>query len=282
MFTLNCKGRLLSLEKPVVMGIINITPDSFHAPSRVQQMQQVLEKAEQMIAAGAAILDIGGQSTRPNSEWLDADTEWERLVDVLPRLTAAFPETIFSIDTFHHIVARKAIDAGAHLVNDVSGGQLDEQMISTVGELGVPYVCMHMRGTPQTMGEMTHYDNIIVEMVDYFIDRIRLCREAGIKDIIIDPGFGFAKKGAQNFEVLQQLEAFAILDCPLLLGVSRKSMVTKTLGITAAEALNGTTVLHTIGLLKGANILRVHDVKEALQAILLVEALLEQTKNAGR
>jgi dihydropteroate synthase len=273
MYTLNCHGKLLSLEKPVVMGIINITPDSFHAPSRAQNHQQILEKAAQMIAAGAAILDIGGQSTRPNSEWLDAETEWERLGEILPKLTAAFPDTIFSIDTFHHTVARNAVAAGARMVNDVSGGQLDSHMIPTVGELGVPYVCMHMKGTPQNMAEFAVYNNIILEMVDFFIDRIRMCREAGITDIILDPGFGFAKKGPQNFEVLRQLEAFSMLDCPLLLGVSRKSMVTRTLGITAAEALNGTTVLHTIGLLNGARILRVHDIKEACEAIALVEAL---------
>lgn len=273
MFTLNCKGKLLSLEKPVVMGIINITPDSFHEPSRAQQHRKVLEKAGKMIEEGASILDIGGQSTRPNSAWLDAETEWERLHDVLPKLKATFPETIFSIDTFHHTVARKAVEAGADMVNDVSGGQLDSHMIPTVGALGVPFVCMHMKGTPQNMGELAVYDNIMVEMVDYFIERIRKCREAGIRDIILDPGFGFAKKGAQNFEVLRQLEAFSLLECPLLLGVSRKSMITKTLGITAAEALNGTTVLHTIGLLNGASILRVHDVKEACEAIALVEAL---------
>lgn len=273
MFTLNCNGKLLSLEKPVVMGIINITPDSFHAPSRAQNHQLVLDKAAQMIAAGAGILDIGGQSTRPNSEWLDAETEWERLNEILPKLTAAFPDTIFSIDTFHHTVARNAVAAGARMVNDVSGGQLDSHMIPTVGELGVPFVCMHMKGTPQNMGEFAVYNNILLEMVDYFIDRIRICREAGIRDIILDPGFGFAKKGPQNFEVLRQLDAFSMLDCPLLLGVSRKSMITKTLGITAAEALNGTTVLHTIGLLNGARILRVHDVKEACEAIALVEAL---------
>jgi dihydropteroate synthase len=273
MFTLNCKGQLLSLEKPVVMGILNITPDSFHAPSRSQTIRQVLEKAGRMIEDGAAILDIGGQSTRPGSEWLDAETEWERLGDVLPKLSKVFPETILSIDTFHHTVAKRAVEAGASIVNDVSGGQLDAHMIPTVAALCVPFVCMHMKGTPQNMASMAVYDNLIAEMTDYYVERIRLCKSEGIKDIILDPGFGFAKTGRLNFELIQKIDAFQILNYPLLLGISRKSMITKILGIPAAEALNGSTVLHTIGLLKGANILRVHDVKEARQAIELVQAV---------
>jgi dihydropteroate synthase len=273
MFTLNCNGVLFSPEKPVVMGILNITPDSFYAPSRPVYLDELVEKAGRMITEGAQLIDIGAQSTRPGSEWIDADTEWERLAGILPILARQYPATIFSIDTFHHTVAEKAVHAGAGIVNDVSAGMLDDKMITTVARLGVPYICMHMKGTPQTMSSLTDYRNLMLEVTDYFIERINTCRSAGIKDIIIDPGFGFAKKGEQNFELLNHLQDLQLIGCPILLGVSRKSMVTKTLGITAGEALNGSTVLHTIGLTKGASILRVHDVKEAMQAITLVEAL---------
>lgn len=277
MFTLNCNGVLFSPEKPVVMGILNITPDSFYAPSRPKRLEELVDKAGSMIAEGARLIDIGAQSTRPGSAWIDADTEWERLAGILPILARQFPDTIFSIDTFHHTVAEKAVHAGAGIVNDVSAGKLDDNMIATVASLGVPFVCMHMKGTPQTMSSLANYGDLMLEVTDYFIERINACRSAGIKDIIIDPGFGFAKKGEQNFELLNHLQDLQLLGCPILLGVSRKSMVTKTLGITAAEALNGSTVLHAIGLTKGASILRVHDVKEAVEAITLVEAL----KGAG-
>jgi dihydropteroate synthase len=273
MFTLNCNGVLFSPEKPVVMGILNITPDSFYAPSRPKLLDELVEKAGNMISDGAQLMDIGAQSTRPGSEWIDATIEWERLAGLLPILVKRYPGTLFSIDTFHHTVAEKAVDAGACIVNDVSAGKLDDKMITTVARLGVPFVAMHMKGTPQTMSSLTEYHDLRLEVVDYFIERINTCRNAGIKDIIIDPGFGFAKKGQQNFELLYHLQDLHILGCPVLLGVSRKSMVTRALGITADEALNGTTVLHTIGLTKGASILRVHDVKEAMQAIDLVEAL---------
>ena len=277
MFTLNCQGRLLTIDKPVVMGILNLTPDSFFSPSRPDSSQQIREKVAQMVQEGATIIDVGAQSTRPGSEWLDAGQEWERLETILPDLVRHFPGTIFSVDTFHHQVAEKSVHAGASLVNDVSGGQLDPMMLETVGRLGVPFVCMHMKGTPQTMSSLASYTDLPLEVVDYFIQQIRSCREAGIKDIILDPGFGFAKKGAQNYALLNQLEQLQIFGCPILLGVSRKSMITKTLGISAEQALNGTTVLHTIGLLKGATILRVHDVREAMECIALVQAMV----NAG-
>lgn len=273
MFTLNCKGRLVSLHKPVVMGILNITPDSFHAPSRPGYGEEMLQKAGQMIADGASIIDVGAQSTRPGSDWIDPETEWNRLSELLPLLCEKFPATVFSIDTFHHSVAVQAVKYGASMVNDVSAGNLDPLMVPSVAGLEVPFVCMHMKGTPQTMSSLATYTQLMPEIVDYFIERISTCRMAGIKDIIIDPGFGFAKKGEQNFALLNQLQDLQILGCPLLLGVSRKSMITKTLGITSGESLNGTTVLHTIGLLKGATILRVHDVKEAMQAIRLVDKL---------
>jgi len=255
------------------MGILNITPDSFHAPSRPGYGEEMLQKAGQMIADGASIIDVGAQSTRPGSDWIDPETEWNRLSELLPLLCEKFPATVFSIDTFHHSVAVQAVKYGASMVNDVSAGNLDPLMVPSVAGLEVPFVCMHMKGTPQTMSSLATYTQLMPEIVDYFIERISTCRMAGIKDIIIDPGFGFAKKGEQNFALLNQLQDLQILGCPLLLGVSRKSMITKTLGITSGESLNGTTVLHTIGLLKGATILRVHDVKEAMQAIRLVDKL---------
>lgn len=273
MFTLNCKGRLLAPVKPVVMGIINLTPDSFFAASRKTFIDDVLNQAEKMLQDGAGILDIGAQSTRPDSEYLDAETEWKRMQDILPVVCRSFPEAIVSIDSFHHQVAANAVEAGAQIINDISGGLMDANMIPTVASLGVPYVCMHMKGSPQTMQSMAQYKNITLELVDYFTERIAACRAAGIKDIILDPGLGFAKTIAQNFELLDKLDALKIHGYPLLLGVSRKSMIAKTLGISASESLNGSTVLHTIGLMRGADILRVHDVKEAVQAVDLYQAL---------
>ena len=273
MFTMNCKGRLVSLDKPVVMGILNITPDSFHLPSRTQTAGAVLEKAGRMIEDGVSIIDVGAQSTRPGSDWVEPGIEWDRLAEVLPLLTEKYPQTIFSIDTFHHTVAEKAVQAGASIVNDVSAGKLDPEMIPTVARLDTPFVCMHMKGTPQTMSTLAHYSHLMIEIIDYFIERIHTCRSAGIKDIILDPGFGFAKKGEQNFTLLHQLHQLHFLGYPILLGVSRKSMITKPLNITAAEALNGSTVLHAAGLLKGARILRVHDVKEAVEVVKLYEEL---------
>ncbi len=272
MYTLNCKGRLLSLEKPVVMGILNLTPDSFYAGSRTS-VENILQEAEKMIAQGVAILDIGGQSTRPGSDWLSAAQEWDRLREALPLLCSSFPSTFFSIDTFHHEVAARALEAGVHIVNDISAGRLDPEMIPLVAAAQVPFVCMHSRGTPQTMSALTSYEDIILEMTDYFIERTAACREAGIRDIILDPGLGFAKTIAQNFRVLKEFRQFHLIGCPLLLGVSRKSMVWKTLGVSAAEAGNGTTVLNAWGLERGAHILRVHDVREAVEAIRLYEAL---------
>jgi dihydropteroate synthase len=273
MFTLNCKGRLLSLAQPVVMGIINITPDSFYSSSRHLDENDVILKAGQMLDAGAMILDIGAQSTRPGSDYLDADSEWSRLSTILPALHGHFPQAIISIDTFHHQVALNAVHEGASIINDISGGWLDDKMIATVALLGVPFVCMHMKGTPQTMHTMTTYNDIMTELAEYFKERLDTCNKAGIRDVIIDPGIGFAKTINQNFEVLKQLELLKLLDTPVLLGVSRKSMITKTLGRQSADALIGTTVLNTVGLMHGANILRVHDVQEAADTIKLLEKL---------
>jgi dihydropteroate synthase len=247
MYTLNCKGKLLVIDKPIVMGIINATPDSFFAASRHQALDDALKTAERMLQDGAAILDIGGQSTRP---------------------------AIISIDTYHSTTAEAAVGAGASIVNDISGGSFDPRMLAVVAGLRVPYVCMHLKGDPGTMHQNAGYQNLVQELLDYFIRKLENCRQLGIHDVIIDPGFGFSKNIEQNFMLLKQLDSFSILQRPILLGISRKSTIYKTLGVTAAEALNGTTVLHTAGLLKGAAILRAHDVKEAMEAITLTRYLV--------
>jgi dihydropteroate synthase len=272
MFILNCKGRLLIVDKPLVMGIINVTPDSFYAASRHEGMDAVLRQAEQMLKDGATILDIGGQSTRPGSDKLSVEDEIKRVIDPVKAIHKNFPEAFISIDTYYSAVAKEAIAAGASIVNDISGGTMDENMIKIVAALKVPYVLMHMQGTPQTMNQQTQYEDVTKEVLDFLIRKKNELNKTGIADVIIDPGFGFGKTISQNFTLLRQLSGFKILDCLILLGVSRKSSIYKTLGVTAEEALNGTTVLHTIGLINGASILRVHDVKEAVEAIKLFEA----------
>ena len=272
MFTLNCKDRLLVVDKPLVMGIINSTPDSFYPGSRFNSSHEVLKQVENMVKQGADIIDIGGQSTRPGSKELSAEEELERVIGIIESIHFNFPKTFISIDTFYSNVARESVTAGASMVNDVSAGSRDPNMYSVVANLKVPYVCMHMKGTPATMQQYTQYENLAQEVLDYFIQKIALCRKAGIKDIIIDPGFGFAKTIEQNLLLLKQLSLLKLLDAPILCGLSRKSTVYKTLGVPVEEALNGTTVLNTIALLNGAHLLRVHDVKEAKEAIKLVEA----------
>jgi dihydropteroate synthase len=270
MYSLNCKGKLLSLEKPVVMGIINITSDSFFAGSRQKDVDAALGQAEKMLQEGAAVLDIGGQSTRPGADRLGADEEGERVLPVIKAISHTFPEAIISVDTFYASVASGAVEAGASIINDISAGTTDPEMLTTVGALGVPYVCMHMKGNPQTMQENPLYEDVTREVLDFFIQKIAECRKAGIKDVIADPGFGFGKTIAHNFTLIKNFEVFGMLDVPMLMGISRKSTIYKTLGISADEALNGTTVLHAIGLMKGANMLRVHDVREAVEAVTLV------------
>jgi dihydropteroate synthase len=272
MFTLNCNGRLLVLEKPVVMGIINVTPDSFFEGSRQESNDAVLRKAEQMLKDGATILDIGGQSTRPGSEKLSADDELKRVIEPLKSISEKFPEAFISIDTYYAEVAKEAVAAGASVVNDISAGSMDERMTETVVSLKVPYVLMHMKGTPQTMQAQPHYEDVTKEVLDFFIRKKNELHKKGINDVIIDPGFGFGKTITHNFQLLRNLSIFKMLESPLLLGMSRKSTVYKTLGITAEEALNGTSVLNTIGLMNGASILRVHDVKEAVETIRLFDA----------
>jgi len=272
MFILNCRGRLLTINQPIVMGIINATPDSFFGGSRQQTIDAALQQAEKMIREGAAILDFGGQSTRPGSEKITASEETERVIPIIAAIHKAFPETILSIDTYYASVAKNAVDAGASVVNDISGGLLDEAMLSTVAQLKTPFICMHMKGNPQNMQEYASYENVAKEVLEYFIERTEACRLAGVHDVIIDPGFGFSKTHAHNFELLRNMSILKMQERPILVGLSRKGTIYKTLGIPAEEALNGTTVLNTIALLNGASILRVHDVKEAIEAIKLVQA----------
>ena len=274
MFTLNCKGRLLVIDKPLVMGIINITPDSFYSGSRQQEKKAALRQAEQMLNNGAAILDIGGQSTRPGSQRLSAEEEWQRLEEPLAAIHHHFPGAFISVDTYYAGVAKQAVDAGACIINDISAGSMDKDMIPLVATLQVPYVLMHMQGIPQTMQQDPHYENVTREVLDHLIKKVEELRKSGIHDIIIDPGFGFGKTISHNFELLRNLSVFKMIDCPLLLGISRKSTIYKTLGTTADNALNGTTALNMIGLMHGANILRVHDTKEAKETIDLYQACM--------
>jgi len=277
MFTLNCRGRLLTFDSPIVMGIINVTPDSFYSGSRQSTVDAALQKAEQMINEGAAILDLGGQSTRPNSKQISAEEEAERVCPAIEAVHKQFPDAIISVDTYYHYVAEQAVYAGASIVNDISGGTLDSDMLFVVAKSKTPFICMHMKGTPENMQQHAVYENVTREVLDYFIQRIDVCKQAGINDVIIDPGFGFAKTITHNFELLRNLSVFKMLEKPIIVGLSRKSTVYKTLGVTAEEALNGTTVMNTLALLNGANILRAHDVKEAVEAIKLFKKYFGKT-----
>lgn len=255
------------------MGIINVTPDSFFSGSRKIDLDAILQTAGKMLEEGADFLDLGGYSSRPGATDISVEEEIGRVIDPIKTIIDRFPEANISIDTFRSEVARKAVETGASMVNDISAGHLDESMLSTVADMGVPYIAMYMRGTPQTMKELTKYDDLLHEVVKYFSSVLHDCNRLGIKDVIIDPGFGFAKTAEQSFDLLNKLDHFHHLDRPVLVGISRKSMIYRTLNSTAEEALNGTTVLNTVALLKGAQILRVHDVKEAVEAIKLVNEL---------
>lgn len=254
------------------MGIINVTPDSFYSGSRGQQTEEILKRVQKMLTDGADIIDVGGQSTRPDSQLLSAKEELNRVIPVIKEIHNTFPDTIISTDTFYAEVAEAAVENGASLINDVSGGSLDKNMLATTASLNVPYICMHMRGTPQTMQLHTDYDDVCREVLDYFLQKIDNCTKAGIKDIIIDPGFGFAKTIQQNLLLLKNLSIFKITGKPVVAGLSRKSTIYKTLGISPEDSLNGTTVLNTLALHNGAGILRVHDVKEAKEAVRLFSA----------
>ena len=272
MLSINCKGKLLTFSTPVVMGIINITSDSFYSGSRHKHIDKLLVKAEQMWQEGATIIDIGGQSTRPGSERVTVEEELKRVMPAIEAMIKKYPGHLFSIDTFYAKVAKEVIEAGASIVNDVSAGSIDPDLISTVAALKVPYVLMHMQGNPQNMQHSPAYKNVVLDVFDFLNFKSHELHKAGINDVIIDPGFGFGKTAAHNLKLLADLSWFQQLKKPILIGLSRKATICKTLQITAEEALNGTTVLHTIGLLNGAQILRVHDVKEAVEAIKLTDA----------
>lgn len=269
MQTLNCRGNLIDLSVPKVMGIINVTPDSFYDGGKTFSEKEILKQTEKMLAEGATFLDVGGYSTRPGAEEILETEEIRRVVEAVESMLKRFPEALISVDTFRSEVAKKAVEAGAAIVNDVSGGTLDAEMYKTVAKLKVPYILMHMRGNPKTMAKLTDYKNVTIEVLKDLAEKIALARASGINDIIADPGFGFAKTREQSFQLLNNLELFQNLNVPILAGISRKSMIYKTLETSAENALNGTTSLNTIALLKGASILRVHDVKEAVECVKL-------------
>jgi dihydropteroate synthase len=269
--TINARGRLMDLSHPQVMGIINLTPDSFFADSRKPTVADALQQAGQMLADGAAMLDLGAYSSRPGATDISVQEETDRLLPVIEAIVNTYPDAVLSIDTFRTQVAEAAINAGAHMINDIGGGQLDADMFATIARLQVPYILMHMKGTPQTMVQEAGYQDVWSEVFDYLVERYETLRSMGVHDVIIDPGFGFAKTAHQSYALMNRLQEFERLRLPVLVGVSRKRMIYGLLGTTAAEALNGTTVLNTIALTKGANILRVHDVKEAVEAVKIWE-----------
>lgn len=275
--TLNLQGRLYTLDTPKVMGILNVTPDSFYAGSRLQGLDELVERAARMIDEGADMLDIGGYSTRPGADVISSEEESRRVVSAIQQLVRRFPQIPLSIDTFRADVAHKAIEAGASIVNDVSGGEMDPQMFASIARLRVPYILMHMRGTPQTMNTLTQYENLVKDVTDYFHEKVHQLRSLGVSDILIDPGFGFAKTQEQNFELLHRLSYFTILELPIVVGLSRKSMIWKSLDTNPEGSLNGTTALHMLALANGARILRVHDVREAKECITLFNKTQQST-----
>ncbi len=270
---INCKGRLIDLSAPKVMGILNITPDSFYDGARRTTKREILLHAEEMLKEGATFIDVGAYSSRPGALDISEEEELGRILPVIESLAESFPDILMSVDTFRSRVAQECIAAGAALINDISGGSLDPEMMKTVAEAKVPYIIMHMRGTPQTMKDLNEYDDLTEDLLYYFSEKVAQARDHGIHDIIIDPGFGFSKNISQNFELLSKLELLKNLGLPVLSALSRKSLIYKTFHTTPDEALNGTTILNTVSLLKGANILRVHDVKEAMECVKLVGRL---------
>lgn len=275
--SINCKGKLLSFSQPLVMGILNITPNSFFDGGQHNSMQNAVTQTKKMLDDGADIIDIGGYSSQPNADFVTEEMEIDRLIPVIEVMVKTFPDIIISVDTFRAAVAEKAIEHGAAIINDISGGTLDENMFDVVGKHQVPYILMHMRGTPQNRQQFVDYDDLVSDIIYYFSERLEKAYQAGIKDVIIDPGFGlFSKTLAQNYELLSKLNMFQHLDVPILAGVSRKSMIYNLLSISPKEALNGTTVLNTLALTKGADILRVHDVKEAIECVKIVKKTYEK------
>lgn len=275
MKTINIKGELLDLSTPVVMGILNITPDSFYEGSRKETEQQIIDRVNEIFIQGGTIIDIGAQSTRPTSTLLSAQDEIERLRPALTLINREFPDAILSVDTFYSDVARFCVEEyGVAIINDISGGEMDKEMFRTVSKLNVPYILMHMRGTPQTMTTLTDYDNFIQDIFYYFSQKIAELHLLGVNDVIVDPGFGFSKNLDQNYELMANLNGFSVFELPLLVGISRKRMISGLLDTTPAESLNGTNILNTFALQNGADILRVHDVKEAVEAIKITQKLL--------
>lgn len=265
--TINCKGQLIDVSTPKIMGILNVTPDSFYDGGRLTSEKLIVNQVEKMLLEGATFIDIGGQSSKPNAAIVSVDEELKRVVSTVDLVLKKIPEAIISIDTFNSKVAQIAVENGAALINDISSGSLDDNMFETIVKLQVPYIMMHMRGTPQTMNQMTNYDDLVKDMLFYFSEKVAKAKSFGINDLIIDPGFGFAKTVEQNFELLHKLDLFQMLELSVLVGLSRKSMIYKTLETTPENALNGTSILNTIALTKGATILRVHDVKEAVECV---------------
>lgn len=271
--TINCKGQLVDLSTPKVMGILNITPDSFYDGGLFNNEKGILLKVEKMLTDGATFIDVGAYSSRPGADHVSEDKELKRIVPIVNLLLKRFPGIYLSIDTFRSNVAKLCVEAGATMINDISAGRLDDHMIATVGQLSVPYIMMHMRGTPQTMQQQTQYDHLVKDIIYYFSERVTEAKAHQIADIIIDPGFGFSKTLEQNYELLNHLELLKMLELPILAGVSRKSMIYKLLDTTPQGALNGTSALNTIALQKGVNILRVHDVKEAMECVTITNQL---------
>jgi len=269
--TLNAGGKLIDLSRPKVMGIINLTSDSFYADSRKQDIESVLAQAGKMLGEGATFLDLGAYSSRPGAKDIPAQEETDRLLPAVKAIAEIYPDAVLSVDTFRSQVAEAAIKAGAHIINDISGGELDENMFATVAKLQVPYILMHMKGTPQTMAQQADYEDVFAEVFDYFGTKYHQLIKLGVKDVILDPGYGFAKKAAHSYELIKRLQDFNVLQLPILVGISRKRMIYNELGLSAEEALNGTTALNAIALTKGADILRVHDVKAAVEAVKIWE-----------
>lgn len=270
-YSLNIRGRLMDLRTPKVMGILNVTQDSFYSGSRLATKEETLTKAARMLEDGADILDVGGISTRPGAAEIPLAEELSRVVNAISAISKSFPHAIISCDTYRSDVARAAVEEGASIINDVTGGEGDKKMFEVVSRLGIPYVLMHMRGTPETMATLNQYENLLLEIITWLQQRLRLLTEFGVKDVIVDPGFGFAKSPSQNFELLKNIELLSVLERPMLVGLSRKSMIWKTLGVTPDGALNGTSVLHTIALMKGVSFLRAHDVREAVETVKLFQ-----------
>lgn len=278
---INVNGKLLDLSSPKVMGILNLTPDSFYAESRKQTEQDIRIRTRQIIEEGGSIIDVGAYSSRPKAEHITPDEEMRRLRNGLQIINSEYPDAIISVDTFHADVARMCVEEyGVAIINDIAAGEMDENMFQMIARLKVPYIMMHMQGTPQNMQQNPHYENVVKEVMLYFATKIQQLRDLGAKDLIIDPGFGFGKTLEHNYELLEKLESFQLFDLPLLVGVSRKSMIYKLLGGTSEDALNGTSIINTISLLKGANILRVHDVKAASEAVQIVNAMNRFTATA--